>query len=131
MELLALSHRCTAQLVNHDVGTTGPNFFTIDYNNVHRLPTNNADDSFLLSWFLPVTLILLLLILLVPACRLGKAWKARLAEARDKPLVKGKLERTRIHILYHSAQYFDVCLAKEDIDQVKRTRGAIRAMCMQ
>ena len=87
-------------VVNHDVGTSGPNFFTIDYNNVHRLPTNNADDSFLLSWFLPVTLILLLLILLVPACRLGKAWKARfLAGLQDDyRLQTGEMKEDSTHM---------------------------------
>ena len=61
----------------------GPNFITIGYNDVHRLPTN-SDESFLDSWFFPFALVVLLLILLFPAIRLGQACKAKfLAGVQD------------------------------------------------
>ena len=54
-------------VLNHvapSVQPLGPNLITIDYNNVHRLPTNFG-GSFLYLWFLPLALIVLLLILIV------------------------------------------------------------------
>ena len=89
-------------MVNHldtSVQPSGPNLITIDYNNVHRLPIN-SDHSFLHTWFFPFPLIVLLLILLVPACRLAQAWKARfLAGLQDDyRLQTGEMKGGSAHI---------------------------------
>ena len=60
-----------------------PIFITIGYNDVQRLPTNSS-KSFLDTWYLPLGLVVLFLILLLPAIHLGQACKAKfLAGVQD------------------------------------------------
>ena len=86
-------------VVNLVAPSMKPNFITIGYNDVHRLPTS-SEDSFLDSWLIPFTLVVLLLILLVPAIRLGQACKAKFLAGlqEDYKLQTAKMKGGSAHI---------------------------------